>query len=224
MNFTIIETAQRSPEWFRARAGRLTGSAAADMLASVKTGEAAARRDLRVRLLAERLTGQPQEDTFVNAAMQWGTDHEADAFAAYEAASGHLVRRTGFLAHTTLLAGCSLDGDVENFAGIVELKCPKTATHLGYLDGGAIPARHLPQLTHNLWISGATWCDFVSYDPRLPADLQLFISRLTRDEAAIRAYETKARAFLAEVERAVEALQTKRSLSRQLTAAIKEVA
>jgi hypothetical protein len=95
-NFTVCSAEQRSPAWFAARAGRLTGSRAGDMLATIKSGEAAARRDLRTQLVVERLTGQPQEDTFINAAMQWGIDHEADAFAAYEAQSGNMVRRTGF--------------------------------------------------------------------------------------------------------------------------------
>src|SRR6476620_6796433 len=109
------------------------------MLATIKTGEAAARRDLRTQLVVERLTGQPQEDSFLNAAMQWGIDHEADAFAAYEAHSGNLVRRTGFLMHTSLMVGCSLDGDVEDFAGIVEIKCPKSATHYGYIKTKELP-------------------------------------------------------------------------------------
>jgi hypothetical protein len=88
--FAIVEAEQRSEAWFRARAGRLTGSRAGDMLATIKSGEAAARRDLRTQLVVERLTGQPQEDAYVNAAMQWGIDHEAEAFAAYEAESGNL--------------------------------------------------------------------------------------------------------------------------------------
>lgn len=199
-NFTICEAPQRSPEWFLARAGRLTGSRASDMLATIKSGEAAARRDLRTQLVVERLTGQPQEDTFVNAAMQWGIEHEADAFAAYEAQSGNLVRRTGFLTHTDHLVGCSLDGDVDDFAGIVEIKCPKSATHLGYLRANAVPPNHLPQIQHNLWVTGAQWCDFVSYDPRFPEHLRLFVQRVPRVEIDIVAYEKCALKFLAEVD------------------------
>src|SRR5687767_4287360 len=128
MKFTIIDAEQRSAEWFLARVGRLTGSVAADMLNVIAKGEDGyKRRDLRARLICERLTGQPQEDGYVNAVMQRGIDREPDAFAAYEAHSGNLVRRTGFLAGTDLMVGCSLDGDVDEFAGIVELKCPKSA-------------------------------------------------------------------------------------------------
>lgn len=202
--FIICEAEQRSPEWFAARLGRLTGSRAADMLATIKNGEAAARRDYRAQLVVERLTGQPQEDGYVNAVMQRGIDLEPTAFAAYEAATGHLTRRTGFLAHTALMVGCSLDGDVDDFAGIVELKCPKSATHLKYLRSGGLPADHKPQILHNLWVTGAQWADFVSFDDRFPPPLQLFRVRVERTpalEIEIAAYATCAEKFLAEVDR-----------------------
>jgi putative phage-type endonuclease len=199
-SFTICEAEQRSPAWFQARAGRLTGSRAADMLATIKSGEAAVRRDLRTQLVVERLTGQPQEDVFVNAAMQWGIDHEADAFAAYEAQTGHLVRRTGFLMHTALMVGCSLDGDVDDFAGIVEIKCPKSATHYGYVKAKELPATHRPQILHNLWVTGADWCDFVSYDPRMPEHIQLVVIRVPRVEIDVLAYAKTAEKFLEEVD------------------------
>jgi hypothetical protein len=198
--FTICFADQRSPEWFHARAGRLTGSRASDMLAQIKTGEAAARRDLRTQLVVERLTGQPQEDSYTNAIMQRGIDLEPAAFAAYEAHSGHVARRTGFLAHTSLKAGCSLDGDVEDFTGIIEAKCPKSATHFGYLKGRRVPANHMPQILHNLWITGAQWCDFVSYDDRFPPHLHLFVCRVPRVELDVLAYAHCAEKFLAEVD------------------------
>lgn len=206
MTFTVVDAPQRSPEWFLARAGRLTGSVAGDMLATIKSGEAAARRDLRTRLVVERLTGQPQEDTYINAAMQWGIDREAEAFAAYTAHSGNIVRRTGFLTAEDLMVGCSLDGDVEDFAGIVELKCPKSATHLGYLKAGAVPANHMPQILHNLWVTGAQWCDFGSYDPRFPEHLRLFVCRVPRNDIEVVAYSRCAEKFLAEVDAEVLAL------------------
>ncbi len=205
-SFTVVDAEQRSPEWFQARAGRLTGSRASDMLATIKSGEAAARRDLRTQLVVERLTGQPQEDVFINAAMQWGIDHEADAVAAYEAQSGNLVRRTGFLTHTALMVGCSLDGDVEDFAGIVEIKCPKSATHYGYLRSGEVPTNHRPQILHNLWVTGAAWCDFVSFDPRFPEGHRLFVCRVPRVELDVLAYQKSAEKFLAEVDAECAAL------------------
>lgn len=204
--FTICTADQRSAEWFAARLGRLTGSVAGDMLATVekKGAEAAKRRDLRMRLVLERLTGQSQDDCYVNDVMQWGIDHEADAFDAYEAASDNLVRRTGFLSHNSLMVGCSLDGDVDEFAGIVELKCPKSATHYGYLKNRAVPSNHLPQIQHNLWVSGAQWCDFVSYDPRFPEHLQLFVCRVPRVELDVLAYGKVAEKFLAEIDAELE--------------------
>jgi hypothetical protein len=208
MKFTIIEAEQRSAEWFAARAGRLTGSRAGDLLAKIKTGEAAARRDLRLQLVCERLTGRPQEDGFVNKEMQRGIDLEAMARAEYEAASGVIVRTTGFLMADDLPVGCSLDGDIENFRGIVELKCPKSATHLCYLRDGIVPREYRPQLRHNLWVSGADWADFVSYDDRFPFELQLFQARLLRKDADIEGYEKEALAFLKEVDRDLLSVRT----------------
>lgn len=218
--FTVIEAEQRSPEWFMARLGRLTGSRAADMLATIKSGEAAARRDLRVQLVCERLTQTLQEDAFVNAAMQRGIDMEPAAFAAYEALTGSVAQRTGFLAHDTLAIGCSLDGHVGDFEGLLEVKCPKSATHLGYLRGGVVPAAYVPQIAHNLFVSGAKWADFLSYDDRFPGSLQTFLVRVERDESAIEAYAAKALAFLAEVDAEVAALRTSTDMKGNLSACL----
>lgn len=206
VRFAIINADQRSPDWFQARAGRLTGSRAGDMLATIKSGEAAARRDYRMQLVTERLTGQPQEDGFVNAAMQRGIDLEPLAFAAYESVTGNVAIRTGFLSHVTHLAGCSLDGHVDNFEGIVELKCPKSSTHLRYLNEGVLPKEYIPQVTHNAWIAGAEWVDFLSYDDRFPADLQVFYVRVMAKDLDIEKYEKSALAFLAEVDESVNVL------------------
>jgi len=208
MSFTIIDAEQRSPDWFAARAGRLTGSRAADMLATIKSGEAAARRDYRMQLVCERLTGQPQDDSsFVNAAMQRGIDLEPMALAAYESVTGNVSVRTGFLSHNTHAAGCSLDGHVDAFKGIVELKCPKSATHLKYLREGCVPKDYLPQLTHNAWITGCEWVDFLSYDDRFPPELQVFYVRVLSKDLDIPAYETAALKFLSEVETEVNSIK-----------------
>lgn len=201
MNFTILTTEQRTPEWHAARLGRLTGSRACDMLATIKTGEAAARRDLRLQLVVERLTGTSQEDVFVSKDMQRGIDREADAFAAYEALTGNLARTVGFLAHDELPAGCSPDGEIDGYRGLLELKCPKSATHLKYLRGKKMPPDHLAQVTHNLWITGAEWCDFVSFDDRFMPALRLFQARVYRADVDLKAYELLVRLFLSEVER-----------------------
>jgi hypothetical protein len=219
----ILDIPQRTPAWFAARLGRLTGSVAADMLATIKSGEAAARRNLRTRLVVERLTGQPQDDGFVTAAMQRGVETEPKAFAAYEAITGLMARPVGFIQHPTVLAGCSPDGLVGD-DGVLELKCPNTATHIGYLRSKGLPADYVPQVTHNLWVTGAAYCDFVSFDDRLPAALQVFHVRVTAGELDIQAYEKKALAFLAEVDAEVAALQTMADTRGTLARAVEAVA
>lgn len=206
-SFSVIDVPQRSPEWFQARCGRLTGSCAKDMLATIRSGEAAARRDLRLRLAVERLTGQSQDGQgYVSADMQRGIDLEGRALAAYEALTGHLVETTGFLAHPTLLAGCSLDGHVGDFAVLVSLKCPKSATHWGYLQDGDMPSAYVPQMLHELWITGADAYDFLSYDDRFVPELATFYVRTLRADVQdqIDAYAEKARAFLADVDAEVD--------------------
>lgn len=205
--FTIVDEPQRSEGWHHARLGRLTGSVAADMLAKGRDGEAVKRRDLKLRLVCERLTGQPQDDGYTNAAMQRGIDCEPLALAAYEAKSGHLVQSSGFLSSPDLMIGCSLDGHVGDFVGIVEAKCPKSSTHLRYLRTGGVPTDYLPQIRHNLFVTGAEWCDFVSWDDRFPAHLETFIARVFAADLDLADYEKKARAFLAEVDAELGSLQ-----------------
>jgi hypothetical protein len=211
VSFAIIDAPQRSPEWFQARLGRLTGSCAKDMFAVGRTKgeEAAARRDLKMRLALERLTGQCIEDeTFINKEMQRGIDCEPLARAAYESATGYMVRTTGFLAANESPIGCSLDGDVDDFTGIVEIKAPKTATHYKYLKASKLPAEHAWQVLHNLYVTGAAWCDFVSWDGRFPPALQLHIIRVERNDAALRGYAIALNEFLAEVDTEFHALRT----------------
>lgn len=219
-NFTVDTSEQRSEAWFAARCGRLTASCAKDMLATIKSGEAAARRDLRVRLMCERLTGQPQEDVFVNDVMRRGIDLEPDAFAAYESRTGQMAQRVGFLAHAEHLAGGSPDGVLGDFDGLVELKCPKSPTHLSYLRAGTVPAEHLAQLTHLLWLTGCAYIDFLSYDPRFPSELQTFLVRLKRSDVDLGAYEKAALKFLAEVDTEVTAMRTVTALPAVLAASV----
>jgi hypothetical protein len=205
VSYTIIECDQRSEDWFAARAGRLTGSVAADAMRTIKSGAfSTSRRDLRVRLALERITGKPQEDAFTTAAVQHGIDNEGGALARYEAESGEILERVGFLAHNELLAGCSLDSFVCGRKGIVEGKAPKSATHMEYLRTREIPTDYRWQCLHNIWVSEADYCDFISYDPRFPDDLQYLCVRLNRDQKEIRAYEIAALRFLAEVAEEVD--------------------
>ena len=211
--FTVIDAEQRSEMWLAARAGRVTASRAAAVLAKVQKGEAAGRRDYRCQLVVERLTGQPAEDGYTNKEMQRGIDLEPAAIGEWEVNTGLIARRTGFLQMNEHMVGCSLDGDVNNFQGIVEVKCPKSATHLEYLKAKRLPPEYVPQCTHQMWVTGAQWLDFVSYDDRLPEGLQYFCVRVHREEFKkdFATYEPELMKFLAEVEAEVQALQKLRA-------------
>lgn len=207
-NFTICTAPQRSEEWFAARLGKLTGSRAADMTATIKSGEAAARRNLRVQLVLERLTGKSQERNFTSQAMQDGIDREADAYAYYEALTGEMLTRTGFLCHVELATGCSLDGHCGDFESLIEIKCPTPAVHLEYVHNGQVPSDYLKQVTHALWLTGAATCDWMSFHPDFPEPLKAKIVRVRREDVDLAAYETAALAFLAEVQRDYDAVRT----------------
>lgn len=203
---TIHMMEQRSPEWHQIRAGKLTSSCAEAILRERKrgSGELAIRADLRRRLACERLTGVA-EDGPTSPDMRRGVEMEDAAFAAYEWATGMLAERVGFIEHDELKAGCSPDGVLYrpdgSILGGVELKCPRSLTHLGYLRGGAIPEEYRAQIIHDLWITGADWWDFVSYDDRMPAGLRLFRVRLEAAAVDLAAYELAARLLLSEVDR-----------------------
>lgn len=206
--FSVIDAPQRSEAWVLARLGRLTGSRAADMLATKGSGEAAGRRNLRMQLVLERVTGKPQERVFQSAAMQHGVDTEPAAYGAYEALTGSVLQTTGFLSHTEYLAGASLDGHSGDFDGLVEIKCPIPATHWEYLKTGTVPSDYLKQITHALWLTGAQWCDWMSYEPSFPERLQAKLVRVNRADVDLGAYEKAALAFLAEVETEYNAVMT----------------
>ena len=205
-----LDVAQRSPAWRQARAGRLTASRAHAALTRGRgRQEALARSQVPVAVVVERLTGLPYEDGFVSAAMVRGRELEAAARRAYAARTGQVVRTSGFLLHDELEAGCSLDGHVGDYEGVIEIKAPNTTTHCGYLAAGTVPTDYRDQIRHHLWITGAAWCDFVSYDDRLPAPLQLVVIRLTRAELDIPGYALLAQRFLDEVRVDVERLRAR---------------
>lgn len=214
---------QGSAEWLADRAGFCTASRFKDVLAKIKAGEAASRRTYRLQLATERLTGQPCE-TFKNAAMEWGTATEPFARAAYEAARTVMVDETGFLRHPTVqFVGCSPDGLVDRDGG-VEIKCPHNSmVHVETLESG-MPTEHRAQVQGAMWVTGRAFWDFVSYDPRLPSHLQLYVERIDRDEAFIAALSTEVAHFLNEVDAMVKRLNERPTLADQLRASLKAVA
>jgi hypothetical protein len=199
------------------RAGRLCGSDAADAFKTNKDGKfAASRRNIAMQLVLERITGRVQESGFVTQAMQDGIDREEAARAAYQALTGHRVTQVGFVSHDEIRAGCSPDGFVDDTPkedgnpvdGIVEIKCPIPATHWSFVKSGLIPEEYVKQCVHNLWITSAEWCDYVSYNPDFPESLQLRVKRINRDAKVMLDYEAAVRKFLAEVDVEVAAIHT----------------
>jgi hypothetical protein len=199
MKYSVIDCEQRSEAWYAARLGRLTGSVASDMMARIKSGEAAGRRNLRTKLSLERITGRSMESDFMSVDMQNGIDREAQGLAIYEAMTGTIIERVGFLSCGEIMAGCSLDAFVESRVGIVEAKSPKPATHLAYLRTKTIPQDYYWQCLHNVWVSGARWADFISWQPDFPEELQYLCVRLEPTMQELVAYENEAMKFLAEV-------------------------
>lgn len=191
---------QKTAEWYAARLGKLTASKIADATAKIKTGEAASRRAYRAQLVAERLTGVPQGvDLSNNKSVQWGNDAEPLARAAFEAETEQFVIEVGFVNHPVIaMAGCSPDGLV-GADGLVEIKCPNTATHIEYLKGGAVPAEYRKQMLWQLACTGRKWAKFASFDPRLNQENQLLIVHFEPTPDEIAELEAEARVFLDEV-------------------------
>lgn len=178
--------AQESADWMAARAGAFTASRSADLMARTKSGPSASRGNLLALLAVERLTGQCVE-TFTNGAMQRGIELEAEARDAYSFARGVAVDECGFVPTSALVrCGCSPDGLIGD-DGLLEIKCPASmAKHLDALRTGAHAKEYRWQLQHQLMVTGRAWVDAVSYDPRFPEGLQLAVTRVERDEAAIK--------------------------------------
>jgi putative phage-type endonuclease len=190
---------QGTVEWHLQRLGKVTASRIADVLSKGKSGESASRKNYRTELVVQRLTGVPGE-SFTNAAMEWGTATEPLARIAYEAKMGIFVDEVAFINHPSISNfGCSPDGCIAD-DGLLEIKCPNSSTHIEYLTDDKPPTKYVPQMQCQMTVTGRQWCDFVSFDPRLPEDLQLFVVRLERDDEYIKAMEAEVEKFLSEVE------------------------
>jgi putative phage-type endonuclease len=197
---------QRTDEWFKSRLGKVTASRIADVVARTRTGYAASRANYMAQLVCERLTGK-QVESFSNAAMEWGVEQEGPARDAYSAKVGELVTEVGFISHPTIpMAGASPDGLVGN-NGCVEIKCPSTATHIEYLFDRDPPQKYFYQMQWQMACTGTEWCDWVSYDPRMPAELQLLVVRIPRDTDCITILEKEVSEFLAELDGKVSKLK-----------------
>lgn len=194
----MSEIIQGSDEWKALRLGKVTASRVADVVARTKTGYGASRANYMAQLIAERLTNTVAE-AYTNAAMIHGTECEPEARAAFEFYQGVTVKEVAFVPHPKIdQAGCSPDGLIGE-DGLVEIKCPNTATHLETLLGQAVPAKYETQMQFQMSCTGRQWCDFVSYDPRMPENMRLFIKRLPRDDKRIAELEAEIASFLLEM-------------------------
>lgn len=206
----VINAEQGSDEWRQARCGRITASRIADVMATLKSGKpAAGRKNYVSELVAERLTGEPQDNGYTNSAMEWGIQTESEAREAYARKTLAIVEETGMVIHPDMdFAGASPDGLVGD--GLCEIKCPKTSTHIDTILSKKIPKKYILQMQWQMSCTGAEWCDFVSYDPRLPEPHNLWIKRVERDEKLIKEIEAEVKLVDAEVKEIIETLNKER--------------
>ena len=200
---------QGSDDWVQSRCGIITASRIADILSKTKSGESASRANYRAQLVAERMTGIVQK-TFCNAAMDHGTEQEPYARIAYELDKGLMVDEVGMVKHPRIeRAGASPDGLVSD-CGLVEIKAPNTATHIGYLLDDKPPAKYVPQMAWQILCTGRKWCDFVSFDPRMPPPEQYFCIRYEPDKEYLEMLEAEVMRFDSEIEFLIKKLMERR--------------
>ena len=201
----LHEVTQQSPEWFAQRCGKATASRISDIVAKTKSGYSTSRANYMAQLVVERMTNQVAE-SYTNAAMEWGIENEGFARAAYESKTGVLVDEVGAIDHPTIaMSAASPDGLVGD-DGCLEIKCPGTAQHISTLLGEEVAKKYYDQMQWQMTCTGRSWCDFVSYDPRMPEGLQLFIKRVSRNDTYLAELEVEVVQFLKEVDDKVNKL------------------
>jgi putative phage-type endonuclease len=202
-----VAVEQGTPEWHELRRGKVTASRVADILAKTKSGASASRQNYLIELALQRTT-KTIEPSYTNAAMEWGTATEPQARVAYEVATHNFVDQVPFVDHPTIKGfGCSPDGLVGD--GLLEIKCPNSATHWEYFKAKEPPKKYFIQMQAQMAVTGAKWCDFVSFDPRMPERSQLLIVNVPRDPEFILYMEAEIKQFLNEVETEVKLMENK---------------
>lgn len=207
----VIDCEQGAPAWHAYRLGKVTASRVADVIAKTKSGWGASRANYAAELVAQRLTGTAPEG-YTNAAMQWGIDTEPQARKVYEMMRDVEVQQVGTVQHPTIAMSCASPDGLVGDDGLIEIKCPSVAVHIETLLSEAIPAKYITQMQWQMACTGRQWCDFVSFDPRMPGEMQLFVARIGRDDAAIRDLTTQIEVFLDEVADTVARLTAKYGL------------
>jgi putative phage-type endonuclease len=194
-----IDLLQRSPEWHLARVGSLGASQIADATARTKTGWGASRANIMAQLIVERLTGEPTQG-YLNAAMQHGLDTEPEALSAYEFRFDVEVVPVGLVQHPRISGTHASPDGLVGKPGLVEVKCPQPATHIEtLLPGWKLPEKYQKQVDWQMACTGREWADFVSYHPKMPPEMRLFVVRVERDDKRIEALEEQVAEFLAEL-------------------------
>jgi putative phage-type endonuclease len=201
----MSDVEQGTPEWFAQRCGKATASRISDIVAKTKSGYSTSRANYMAQLVVERMTNQVAE-SFTNAAMEWGTTNEPFARAAYEAKTGVLVDEVGAIDHPTIAMSAASPDALVGDDGCLEIKCPNTATHIDTVLGGEVAKKYYDQMQWQMACAERSWCDFVSYDPRMPEGLQLFIKRIPRDDKYLAELEGEVIQFLKEVDDKVNKL------------------
>ena len=207
----IVDLQQGSPEWRAARAGSLGASQIAEAVARTKSGWGASRANLLAQLTVERLTGLPTEG-FVSPAMAWGTEQEPEARLAYEFRKDATVVQVGMVRHPSIGGTHASPDGLVGDDGLLEIKCPLSATHIETLLTGSIPGKYVTQIEWQMACTGRSWCDFASFDPRLPEEMRLFVKRFDRDDKRISEMEEQVREFLFELDTTVRRLSERYSL------------
>jgi len=201
----MTEIVQGSPEWFAQRCGKATASRISDIVAKTKTGYSTSRANYMAQLVVERMT-QTVAESYSNAAMEWGVENEQFARAAYEAKTGNMVDQVSAIDHPRIpMSAASPDGLVGD-DGCLEIKCPNTATHIDTILGDEPAKKYYDQMQWQMVCTNRKWCDFVSFDPRMPSHLQLFIKRIERNDDYVEQLEKEVVQFLIEVEDKVKKL------------------
>jgi len=200
---------QRTDEWYQARLSKVTASRMSDVLAKTKTGYSISRQNYLVQLVTERLTGQKADSFFMNQAMQDGVDREPIARKLYEASNDIIVTEVGFYDHPRIaMSGASPDGVLPELLvfgiGLVEIKCPIETTHTNTLMSKKVPSKYIPQIQWQMaCVPNAKFCDFISYNPNFPPEMQLFVSRVEKDLQYVLELEAEVEQFLKEVDEAI---------------------
>ena len=197
---------QRSSEWFAARCGSLGASQLADALAKTKSGWGASRSNLQAKLVIERLTGR-QEESFSSAAMLWGVEKEEEARTAYSFVTGNDVLEVGLYKHPTIIGSHASPDGLVGDDGCIEIKCPNSSTHIEVLKNNQIAHKYILQMQWQMACADRQWCDFVSFDPRLPERLQVFIVREVYDPAYVAGLEAEVVKFLGEMDNKIKELE-----------------